>query len=340
MLSGFSACALAVWIAGTRLSFWIDTLSDRLNLAKSIAGLLILATATSLPEIATTLFAALENAPVLLMTNLFGGIALQASLLALADMLVRGSLTNYPRKAGHALEATLLILLVALTGVFLALKEPVALGHVGGGAVLIGLTYAAAIWLLRYYDPNNDWVPVDAPDMAEAEPVKPADIAQSNRRLAALSVLASLVILVAGLGLVYFATALAAETGIGRGVIGATLLALATSLPEVSTTLAAVRIGSYTLALSNIFGSNLIMIGLVFPADLLTLDGPILSHATPEIWLALFAGIGVHAVFLTGLIVRRKPRFGRIGLDSLVVLAFFSLSLAGYASLAAHNQGP
>ena len=127
-----------------------------------------------------------------------------------------------------------------------------------------------------------------------------------------------------------FAERIADQSGLGAGFIGVTLLAAATSLPELSTSIAAVRIGAYTMAISNIFGSNLIMLVLVFPADILFRAGPILQNTSRTISLALAFGLVVTAIFLIGLIVRRKPKVGALGLDSILVLGVFLLSLAAY----------
>ena len=105
----FGLCAAVVWYSGARLAYLADELAGRFNLAKSLVGLLLLSVATSLPEIATTLSAAISQARDLVLNNLFGGIALQTAILAMSDFWARGAITNYPRKANHALEATLLV---------------------------------------------------------------------------------------------------------------------------------------------------------------------------------------------------------------------------------------
>ena len=133
-----------------------------------------------------------------------------------------------------------------------------------------------------------------------------------------------------GLLLVVCAERIADQSGLGTGFVGVTLLAAATSLPELTTSISAVRIGAYTMAISNIFGSNLIMLVLVFPADILFRAGPILQDISRTVSLALAFGIAVTAIFLSGLIVRRKPRLGAIGLDSALVLLVFLGSLAAY----------
>ena len=327
----FALCAGAVWFSGARLAYLADMLADRFKLAKSLVGLLMLSLATSLPEVATTLSAAVSQAQELVLNNLFGGIALQTAILGVADFWARGAITNYPRKANHALEATLLVLLLAITLVITTLGETFVLFQVGPGSVVIALVYICTIWVLRRYDGSSDWVPVDLPDLDD-RPQRTArdDGTTANQSLIVQAVIACLAILVFGLLLVVFAERIAEQSGLGTGFVGVTLLAAATSLPELTTTITAARLGAYTMAISNIFGSNLIMLVLVFPADVLYRGGPILQGASQTVSLALSFGIVVTSIYLVGLIVRRKPRVGVIGLDSALVIIAFLGSLVAY----------
>ena len=327
----FLSSALAVWRAGAGLAYAADALADRFHWARSLVGLILLSTATSLPEISTTLAAAAQQSRELVLNNLFGGIALQTAILAMADFWARGAITNYPRKANHALEATLLNCMLGLTIVVLVIGEPVSIGSVGPGSVVLAVYYTGSIWLLRKYDQSGDWVPVDLPGPAEEE-AAPAhgSGASSTAGLILTAALFSVMILVFGLCLVISAQAIADLSGLGTSFVGVTLLAGATSLPELTTSIAAVRLGAYTLAISNIFGSNLIMLVLVFPADLLFRSGPILRGSSETVLAALGFGIVVTSIFLTGLIVRRKPRLGPIGADSVAVLFVFLASLLSY----------
>jgi len=330
-LTGFALCSMGVWLAGARLTRVMDVLSDRHNWAKSLTGLLLLSFATSLPEIATTLNAAFQQSRELVLNNLFGGIALQTAILAAADFWARGPITNYPRKANHALEATILVLLLSMMLIVIQLGEPVALGWMGAGSFVIGAAYMGAIWLLRLYDGTSDWVPVDLPDEELPRLLDPAQGKErSNLALHFQALLSCVAILISGLLIVEFAQAIADQSGLGRSFVGVTLLAGATSLPELTTTITAVRMGAYTMAISNVFGSNLIMLVLVVPADALFLAGPILRNPSSTVQLALSFGIAVTSIYLVGLIVRRKPRFLGVGLDSWLVLAVFSGSLLSY----------
>ena len=326
----FAVCAAIVWFSGARLAYLADALADRFKLAKSLVGLLLLSLATSLPEVATTLSAAVSQAQNLVLNNLFGGIALQTAILGVADFWAQGPITNYPRKANHALEATLLVLLLSLTLIITVIGEPVALFRIGIGSVLIGSCYAGTIWLLRRYDGSSDWIPVDLPEPQAPPFLDVVDAAITNRALIVQTIAACVAILIFGLLLVVLAERIAVQSGLGTSFVGVTLLAGATSLPELTTSITAARIGAYTMAISNIFGSNLIMLVLVFPADILYRGGPILQGASPTVSLALAFGFAVTAIYLVGLIVRRKPRIGELGLDSVLVIGTFLASLGAY----------
>lgn len=327
----FGICAALVWYAGSRLAYLADVLADKFGLAKSLVGLLLLSVATSLPEVATTLSAAISQAQDLVLNNLFGGIALQTAILALADFWARGAITNYPRKANHALEATLLVLLLSITLILTNLGETVVVFGVGAGSIIIALIYSGAIWLLRRYDGSTDWVPIDLPHAEKTPFAAHIDFSKtSNTALICQALAACVAILVFGLFLVVLAQHIADQSGLGNSFIGVTLLAAATSLPELTTSVTAARIGAYTMAISNIFGSNLIMLVLIFPADILFRGGPILQNTSQTVSLALSFGIAVTAIYLVGLIVRRKPRVGTLGLDSILVLITFFVSLGAY----------
>ena len=251
--------------------------------------------------------------------------------MAVADIyVVRGVLTQYPRKPTHALEAALLIILLStLLGFCIWGDLAIAFG-IGLGTSVLAVAYTLCVVLLRSYDEEGDWVPVDLPDMDQriTEMTANASVADlPTNILIARSVAAASVILVCGVLLVHAAEAIAMQTGLGSSFIGATILAASTSLPELSTTIAAARLGAYTMAISNIFGSNLIMLALLLPGDALYRKGPILAEAGQTEMLSLVFGILVTAIIVVGLLVRRKPRILGMGVDSACVLAVYVSSL-------------
>ena len=327
----FLLSAGAVWSAGARLAYLADALSDRLKVSKSLIGLIILALGTSLPEVATTLAAAVRQNQDLVLNNLYGGVALQTAILAVSDLWARGAITNYPRRTTHILEALLLIGLLSITLIITAFGD-LEIWSVGIGSVLIAFAYAGCIWLLRAHDPEGDWRPVDLPEEkgGEAPIFGKIEAERPLSRLVVETCLACLAILIFGILLVIAAEGVANATGLDQSFIGVSLLAAATSLPELTTSITAVRMGAYTMAISNIFGSNLIMLVLVFPADVFFRSGPILRDASPTVPLALGFGLLVTVIYIVGMVIRRKPKFGPLGLDSLLVFVVFAISLVTY----------
>ncbi|MHA1189434.1 MAG: sodium:calcium antiporter [Alphaproteobacteria bacterium] len=330
-LGFFALVATAVWHAGTRLAAYADEISDRRRIGKAIMGLIFLATATSLPEIVTATTAALAGNAQLLLANIFGSITMQTAILAVADAVAIGaSITFYPRKPTPILEGILLVLLLAILQAIILYGERTLVFHVGFGACLIAIAYLVIIAMLRQFDEKDTWLAIEFPKESGDPPVNPwpermakVDMSGLLARFAA----ASLVILICGILLVALSEEIAVQSGLGQGFIGVTILAASTSLPELSTTIMAVRLRSYTMAISNIFGSNLIMIILLLPADILYTDGLLLAQADPIATFAILTGIIVTIIYVIGLVIRSSRTVFGIGIDSLLVLSIYVASL-------------
>ncbi|HEV2122420.1 MAG TPA: hypothetical protein VGW38_06570 [Chloroflexota bacterium] len=134
-------------------------------------------------------------------------------------------------------------------------------------------------------------------------------------------------ILVAGWLITQAADALAKQTGLGGSLIGFVLLAIATSLPEVSTTYTAVKFGSYAMAISNILGGNAFDTTMLFVADVVYREGPILRVVEP--WAGFAAGLGIILTifYLWGLVERRDRTIFGMGIASALVLATYVAGL-------------
>lgn len=332
LIAAFAVAAALVWFAGARLALCGDEMAERFDLGREMIGLIFLAGVTELPEIVTTITAAQVDNPALVLGNLFGGITLNTAILAVVDIfVVRHALTSWPRKPTHALLAAMLIaLLGAVLAVTVTGDRPLAFG-VGVGAVCLACGYPLVIALLRRFDERASWAPIDLPDdtgegMGVAIP-RAAYAKIGDAALILRAVFHAAVILVAGVALALAADALATQSALGASFIGVTLLAAATSLPELSTSIAAARIGAYTMAIANIFGSNLIMVALILPADIAYRAGPVLSVADDAARFSLATGIVVTAIYVAGILIRRTPSFLGAGLDSWLVLAIFLGSL-------------
>ena len=338
----FVVLATAIWLAGTRLAWLADMIGDRTGISRALMGLIFLAGITELPELVTTVTAAVQGDAVLALNNMFGGIVMQTAVLAIADaFVVHAVLTAFPRKPTPILEGLLLILLLTAILAVIALGETSLIQGIGLGTVLVAGIYGISILILRHYDSSNDWRPVNLPGLQPGLQPDQQQVESETRDKSAppplpmpvlirRTIASALVILVCGVMMVEVSQALAVQTGLGSSFIGVTLLAASTSLPELSTTIAAVRIGAYTMAISNIFGSNLIMVLVLFPADIFYRQGEILREAGATAQLALLSGILVTTIYVVGLVVKKKPRLFGMGIDSILVLLIYAASLYAF----------
>jgi cation:H+ antiporter len=155
----------------------------------------------------------------------------------------------------------------------------------------------------------------------------------STARAAAVFSVAALVTLVAGVVLEKSGDAIAGKIGMSGVLFGATFLAAATALPEVSTGLTSVRLGDYKLAVSDIVGGNAFLPVLFLMANLLSGEAVLpRAHAT-DIYLTGL-GILLTVVYLFGFIFRPRRRDLGMGVDSLVVLILYAVVVAGLVAVA------
>ncbi len=116
--------------------------------------------------------------------------------------------------------------------------------------------------------------------------------------------------------LVRSSTAIAAILGVSTGFVGATLVAVVTSLPEMVTTIAAVRIGAYDMAIGNLFGSNAFNIFALGLTDFFYKQGYFLANIDDTMLLAAILGLLLTAMGLFGNVTRFDKRLWIIEIDS------------------------
>lgn len=325
----FAVSAAAVMGAGTVLARAGDAIATRTRLGGLFVGMLLMATATSLPEIVTDASAAAAGAPDLSIGDLFGSSMANMAILAFIDLTARRRV--WPSvELGHARLGAVGIALTAF--VLLAIVSPtgISVGWMGIESFAVVVIYViAAAWIGRSDRSSRK---------AEAKPgdevLMPVGWGGGGGSLARDLLVfgaASAVILVSGPALAVSADGIAKETGIAETFIGVTLLAVATSLPELVASLAAVRIGAHDLAVGNLFGSNAFNMTVVFWVDLAYTDGPVLQSVSLT---QLIPGIG--AILLMGLAIGAlvsgsATRLRRGEPDALlVILAYAGLLLLSW----------
>jgi cation:H+ antiporter len=327
----FILIAGIVWKTGFKLSVYAEIISDRTNTSKVLMGFVFLAVATQLPEIVTNSTAALQGKSALLLNSMFGGIVMQTAVLFFADISVmQHTLTYYAYNSANQLQGTMLVLALSIALVITKLGDIEVVYHIGLGAISMALLYLLTLFLLSHYEKNSQWKAIQVPEDTKEDIKKTlvsGNESTSTKTLILRSLGLALIILVSGVLLVQFADTIATQSGLGTSFIGASLLALSTSLPELSTAIAAVRLGSANMAISDIFGSNLIMIFLLLPSDTLYQKGLLLNQTDDSAQIALLAGIIVTVIYLLGLQMRSSKKIFGAGLDSWLVLTTYISTL-------------
>lgn len=325
----FVASAVVIVIAGTKLSHYGDRIADLTKLGRLWIGVVLMAAATSLPEVFTTVSAGLINAPDLAAGDLFGAGLSNMLTLGLIDLLHRDKRVWQQAAFEHTLVASLAMILTGLAAFFVLYRSGLEHAGIGLGSLLLLILYILGMRLVfRQEDVKRR--------QREQELVAEAEILREDHHVARRAALrravlgfgaTALALLAAAPVLAHSAKAIAERTGISGMFIGTSLVAITTSMPELVTSLAAVRLGAFDLAVGNLFGSNAFNMAAFAFADMAYREGPLLSavtsaHALTALWSILLMNIG-----LMGIIYRVEKRYLLIEPDSIVMIVGYLFGL-------------
>jgi len=342
LVGSFVVAGAIIWISGIQLSNATDILSDRFGLGQALGGLILLAFVTNLPEIAITTTAALNHNVDIAVGNILGGIAVQTVVLVLIDGF---GVSDHPLTYRAAslvlvLEGALVIGVLAVAVMGSQLPSSLIVARVGPGALLIALVWLAGLWLLRTANKGLPWheqgyPPDSQPRQSDTKQNKRQAKMKSTSTVRAVSIfaVAALATLAAGVALEETGKEIAVHIGLSGILFGATFLAAATSLPELSTGLASVKNGDFRLAFSDIFGGNAFLPVLFLLATVLSGQAVLPAAHKTDIYLTSL-GILLTMVYLWGLIFRPAREYLRLGLDSILVLILYAIGIAGLVAVA------
>lgn len=323
----FLVAAVAIGMAGTRMAGLADRLADRTGLGEAMVGSLFLGISTSLPGITASITAAMDGFPALAISNAVGGIAVQTAFLAVADLFHRkANLEHAAASAANLAQGALLVGLLSLMLVTTTGPDW-TMGHVHPGTVLILVAYVLGVRLVFSTSDDPMWVPkqtratkIDRPEAANQR--------DSLARLWSGFALMAGVVLVAGFLVGRTAGVLVSRTGLSESLMGGLFTSISTSLPELVTTVAAVRRGALTLAVSDIVGGNAFDVLFVCLADLVYFPGSIYHAAGDSELFLIGVAILLNVLLLLGLIQRQERGLANIGFESVLILLVYAGAVA------------
>ncbi|MEU7068115.1 hypothetical protein [Streptomyces sp. NPDC046161] len=340
----FVASAAVIWYAGIKLSDTTDVLAERLHLGSALGGLIMLAIATNLPEIAITASAAMSGQVDVAVGNILGGIAIQTVVLVILDaagVRPRAPLTRLAASLVLVLEGVLVITVLAVVVMGTQLPGSLSFARMDPASLAITAIWIVGLFLLNRAGKGLPWreggnAPDSQPEPRGHSRGKKEKAATgkgvSTTRAALVFSAAALATLAAGVLIERSGEEFFGRQGLSGILFGATVLAAATSLPEVSTGLTSTKLGDYQLAISDIFGGNAFLPVLFLLATLIS-GKPVLptAHHT-DIYLTAL-GIVLSAVYVVGLVFRPHKQYARMGIDSITVLLLYAAGIAGLATI-------
>ncbi|MDP2762283.1 MAG: sodium:calcium antiporter [Sideroxyarcus sp.] len=325
-------CLAVIGYAGYFLSRYGDIIAEKSGVSASWVGLILLSTATSLPELVTGISAVtFADAPDIAVGDVLGSTVFNLAILVMLDALYRRE-TLYSRAAqGHILSASLGAMLIAFAGFSLLLDRAgmsPAFWHVGLYSPFILLVYLVAIRAVYSYERRTLSEFVEA--SAERYPGVTLRSAVKGYAQAAA------VVVLAGSWLPFVAKDISEMMGWGQSFVGTLLVAAVTSAPEAAVTISALRIGALDMAIANLLGSNLFDIIILAVDDLFYTKGPLLAHVDASHALTAFTAMMMSALVIVGLVFRPQGRT-MLGL-TWISLGLFLLYILNTWVLFHHGQ--
>ena len=336
----FGVSALIIWFAGIKLSETADILSTHFGLGEALGGMILLAIVTNLPEIAITISAALQHNMELAIGNILGGIALQTVVLVLLDVFGLGKKDPLTYRAASlilVLEGLMVITVLTLVVVGNQLRPSVIYLGVSPIDLTILLVWLVGIYMIGKARTNLPWhqlgvLPNSQKEKRGHSKKKKFDLAikkgTSIQTVILVFAVCSLLTLIAGVGLEVTGDAIAKQIGMTGVLFGATILAAATSLPEVTTGLASVKLKDYQMAMSDIFGGNAFLPVLFMVATVISGQSVLPQAHKTDIYLTGLA-ILLTIIYICGLIFRPRKQLLWMGIDSFLVMIVYLIGLLG-----------
>jgi cation:H+ antiporter len=326
-LFGLALGAGGVVLAGVMLARSADVIAARTRIGGLWFGMVLLAFATSLPELVTAGTAVRIGAVDLAAGDLFGSNMANMLILALINLFAGANL--FRRAAlDQALTATFAISLTAIAAGFVLASFSPAMGWVGPGTLLLSAAYfLGSRAVLRHSSVVQQTVVVTEIATPASEAGGEEDEPRSIRGAIVRFVIGAVLVSATAPLFAVSAENAVELTGLSASFLGVLVLGIATSLPEAVTSLAAVRIKAYDLAVANLFGSNAVNMLMFLPLDLLHTSGPILGSVGPVHAFTGLVSILMMSLALTAIVLRARRPESRFEPDSVLIVVTYVVAL-------------
>ena len=294
--------AAVVWFS-ILASRYIDMIDRSTKLSGAFLGGVLLSAVTSLPELFTSISATtLIDDASLCIGNILGSNLFNFAMLAVVILCMFNGFAKAVLSRSHRIVMLLLILMYmavwlnwqSVVDAEVALGEPSPWFYMSITSLVIVVLYFLSV---RYLAGDNGAA-------ADEEPAG-EEVALSLKSIVVRFVAASVGIIVASIILTYITDDIAERLNLGSGLAGAIFLGVATSLPEVTSTISLFRMRNFDIAFGNIAGSNVFNYFVLAIADLLYVRGTVYFFEDSKVINLTLFGMVASAVMLVMLCSRK-----------------------------------
>ena len=319
----FVVAAVIIASVGIKMSQVSDRLADRTGLGEAVMGAVFLGGSTSLSGIVTSVTAAAGGHAELAVSNAVGGIAAQTAFLAIADIFYKkANLEHAAASVANLVQGTLLMTLLSIP--LIAMSGPqVEVWGIHPATIVLIAAYIFGLRLVSRSQETQMWSPrrtretlIDEPDNERGK--------SSLTKLWFKFISYAATVAVAGYVIARSGVSIAGQTGLSESVVGGLFTAVTTSLPELVTTVAAVRQGALTLGVGGVIGGNCFDLLLLAFSDIAYRQGSVYTAIANRQIFVMALTILMTGILLLGLLEREKHGVGNIGFESVLILLIYA----------------
>jgi len=321
----FLICAGIILFAGIRLTRYADIIEEKTGLGKAWVGLVLLATITSLPELANGISAVtVVGVPDLAVGDLLGACMMNMFTLALLDLsqLFTGRQTIFVKPAKRNILASIFAFALLLFTGF-----AIFFSSYGIDLNVFGLSIYTLVIVLAYFVAQKM---IYKEEKQEHEIIPGKTHAEIPLRWVIFwFVLLGAVVVGAGSWLPFIGTEIIEVMGWGKTFVGVLFLGLATTMPEMTVSFSALRMGAVSMSKGNLFGSNIFNLGLLFLVDVFYRKGSLLANVSQNMIFAAIFGSLLVAIAYLAMMNRGRSKRAAISLIIVYLASLFILYRLG-----------
>ena len=305
-----------ILFASTFLAKSADVIAIKTGLGRSFIGVVLLATATSLPELGLGVSSiTLYDEPDLAAGDAFGSNIFNLLIIGLLDLYWRNGPILTRVSATSTVVAALGILIISLTIVAMIFHDSTTATSgwtISPISIAIVFVFLTAMYMIYKFDRTQD---------GQSDTEQGAHLSSSLTRAASIYIFAALVIVASALWLANIGNEISDVMGWEASFVGTQFLAFSTSLPELAASFAAIRINAPELAISNVLGSNLFNMGFILFIDDVVLTGaPLWEEISSVHMLTAAIAIIMTSVIVIALMNRNRNRPSRFWTPEAIIL--------------------